>query len=507
LSAVAPPPVMTTLLPGFEGTSLPAWLKGRLRAGLGGVCLFGQNIVSFQQLRTLTDAIYAENPRALIAIDEEGGDVTRLFHDVGSPWPGNAVLGRIDDLASTRNAARQVGWELRRAGCNVNFAPSVDVNSNAENPVIGVRSFGVVAERVAQHGAAWITGLQSTGIAASAKHFPGHGDTAQDSHVSLPVVDRTADELRHRELLPFVAAINAGSRLVMTSHILLPQIDAENPATMSHHILVGLLREELGFSGVIVSDALDMAGAHAGRGIPDAAVRAMAAGCDLLCLGTENTDEELIDIEHAVSEAIASGILGAERVHDGAERVQALASDLLTSRPAIPEPSRSPITDGWPGDELELIKAFDVQPATWKWRTRPSARYSVVRLESNANIAIGTTPWGPFAEVARDPRSATNSAFAAHPQFEVTPTQPAPALSPDEAVLIIGRDIHRHAFARAAVDRLRDKHAYALVVDMGWPSDDRRYAGVATFGASRVMGKALLTFLAREEPPRATHAR
>jgi beta-N-acetylhexosaminidase len=498
---------MTTLLPGFAGTSPPAWLRDRLRAGLGGVCLFGQNIVSFQQLRALTDAIYAENPHALIAIDEEGGDVTRLFHDVGSPWPGNAVLGRIDDLASTRNAARQIGWELRRVGCNVNFAPCVDINSNADNPVIGVRSFGVAAERVAQHSAAWIDGLQSTGIAASAKHFPGHGDTAQDSHVALPVVDRSADELRHRELLPFAAAINAGSHMVMTSHILLPQIDAENPATMSDHILIDLLREELGFSGVIVSDALDMAGARARGGIPDAAVRALAAGCDLLCLGTDTTDEQLIEIEDAVSKAITSGMLRAERVQDGAERVQALASDLLTSRPPIPEPSKSPITDGWPEGVLELIKAFDVQPATWKWLAGASARYSVVRLETHANIAVGSTPWGPFAEVARDPRSATNAAFAAHPQFKVTTGRSAPALSPDEAVLIVGRDIHRHAFARAAVDRLRDKHVHVLVVDMGWPSDDRRYADVATFGASRVMGKALLRFLARDGLPRATHAR
>jgi beta-N-acetylhexosaminidase len=215
-----------------------------------------------------------------------------------------------------------------------------------------------------------------------------------------------------------------------------------------------------------------------------------------LCLGTNNTEAQLIDIELAVSKAIASGALGAERVHDGTERVQALASDLLTSRPPIPEPSKSPITNGWPGDELELIKAFDVQPATWKWRTRPSARYSVVRLETHANIAVGTTPWGPFAEVARDPRSEINAAFAAHPQFKVTTTRSSPALSPGEAVLIVGRDIYRHAFARAAVDRLRDKHAHVLVVDMGWPSDDRRYADVATFGASRLMGKALLTFLA-----------
>ncbi len=293
-------PVLTTLLPGFAGTSLPDWLADRLRAGLGGVCLFAPNVVSASQLRALTDAIYAANPRALIAVDEEGGDVTRLFHDVGSPSPGNAVLGRIDDLGVTRDDAAQIGWALRRAGCNVNFAPTVDINSNPDNPVIGTRSFGVDAERVAAHSAAWTTGLQATGVAASAKHFPGHGDTAQDSHLSLPVIDRSLEELRSRELRPFAAAIAAGTRLVMTSHILLPQLDAENPATMSRDILIGLLREELGFSGVIVSDALDMAGASAERGVPDAAVRALRAGCDLLCLGTDNTDDELAEIEQAV---------------------------------------------------------------------------------------------------------------------------------------------------------------------------------------------------------------
>ena len=262
MPGVADLPVLTTLLPGFLGTRLPGWVRDRLQGGLGGVCLFGPNIDSFPQLRALTDAIYAANPHALIAIDEEGGDVTRLFHQVGSPFPGNAVLGRIDDLSATRNAAAQIGWELRRAGVNVNYAPDADINSNPDNPVIGVRSFGISPERVAEHTAAWIAGLQSTGVAASGKHFPGHGDTSQDSHVSLPVVDRSLEELRQRELVPFAAAIDAGTRLVMTSHILLPQLDAEHPATLSSDILTGLLRGELGFSGVIVSDALDLSLIH-----------------------------------------------------------------------------------------------------------------------------------------------------------------------------------------------------------------------------------------------------
>jgi beta-N-acetylhexosaminidase len=479
LTGVADLPVLTTLLPGFLGTRLPGWLRDRLQAGLGGVCLFGPNIESFPQLHALTAAIYAANPHALVAIDEEGGDVTRLFHQVGSPFPGNAVLGRIDDLDATRNAAAQIGWELRLAGVHVDFAPDADINSNPDNPVIGVRSFGISPERVAEHTAAWIAGLQSTGVAATAKHFPGHGDTSQDSHVSLPVVDRSMQELRQRELVPFAAAIDAGTRLVMTSHILLPQLDPEQPATLSYDILTGLLRTELGFSGVIVSDALDMAGASAGRGIPAAAVQALRAGCDLLCLGTANTDQQLTEIEQAVSSAVAEGSLRTARVTDAANRVLALADDLAAA-PPIPERD----SEAWPGGESELINAFDIQPVAAIWRTRPSPRFTIVRLDTDVSPAIGGTPWGPFWG----------------PQLVVTTERSIPTLDPNDAIVVIGRDIHRHTVARAAVDRLRQHHTYVLVVDMGWPSDDRRYADVATFGASRLIGRALLTYLARETP-------
>lgn len=487
------PPVLTTLLPGFTGTHLPAWLETRLRAGLGGVCLFGPNIQSRLQLRALTDAIYAANPRAIIAIDEEGGDVTRLFADIGSPSPGNAVLGRIDEPDVTRDAAAQTGWQLRRAGCTVDFAPSVDINSRSDNPVIGVRSFGATAERVARHGAAWVAGLQSTGIAATAKHFPGHGDTAQDSHVALPVIDGSLEELRQRELVPFVAAINAGARLVMTSHIVLPQLDAGNPATMSHPILVDLLRKELGFSGVIVSDALDMAGAQGPGGMAEAAVPALRAGCDLLCLGTNNTDGELAEIEHAVDQALTHGSLQRGRVREAADRTLALAADLDEMRAAIPIP---PEGTSWAVGVPELIRSFDVSATAETWLSRAAQSYAVVRLEADPNMATGPTPWGPFAAVALDPDSPSGRAFAAHPEFEVTADRSVLPLSvAEDPVLVLGRDIHRHDFARAAADRLRAEHAHVLVVEMGWPSDDRQYADVATFGSSRLMGQALLTFL------------
>jgi beta-N-acetylhexosaminidase len=483
MSEVSESAILTTVLPGFAGETLPRWLEDRLRSGLGGVCLFAPNISSLAQLRELTDVIYAANPRVVVAVDEEGGDVTRLFAREGAPYPGNAVLGRIDDLTVTRTVAQHVGWQLRRVGCNVTFAPTVDVNSNPDNPVIGVRSFGADAELVAAHGAAWVTGVQSAGVAASAKHFPGHGDTALDSHHALPTLDLSLEELRSRELVPFLAAIEAGTKVIMTSHIMLPQLDAENPATMSHRMLTGLLRDELGFAGVVVSDALDMAGAASPGGMPETAVRSLRAGCDLLCLGTDNTEEDVAAIESAVSAAIANGRLDAGRVDQAARRVHALTEDLAASRPPVVDPSQLLEPVIWPRNDEEVIAAFDVQPSAGAWRGVGDS-FSVVRLETRPNMAVGYVPWGPFVD---------------RPEFEVTSADsPLPPPAADAPVLVVGRDIHQHAFARAVVDRLRAEHTTVLVVEMGWPSDDRRYADIATFGASRLVGRALLACLAGE---------
>jgi beta-N-acetylhexosaminidase len=487
--------MLATLLPGFAGTVLPIWLRERLRAGLGGVCLSAQNITSPEQLRSLTDAIMSENPYAIIAVDEEGGDVTRLFAATGAPFPGNAVLGRLDDLDVTRSTAAEIGWSLRQAGCTVTFAPCVDINSQSDNPVIGVRSFGSDAEQVARQGSAWVAGLQSTGVAASAKHFPGHGDTTQDSHVSLPVVNRSLDELRRRELLPFVAAIEAGCRLIMTSHILLPEVDPNHPATMSRIVLHDLLREELGFSGVVVSDALDMAGASGSLGMAGAAVGALEAGCDLLCLGTDITDDQLAEIEQAVSSAVAEGTLASTRVSEAAGRVRRLAEDLKAARAEAGQPPD--FTPGWSHADAELVDTFDIQPRASAWRLRAARHYIVVRLEADANIAIGATPWGPFVVAAEAGTPLPQPAWLISPE-----RTELPSVQPDQPILVIGRDIHRHSFAREAVDRLRSEDADVLIVDMGWPSDDRQYADVATFGASLLMGRALLDWLARGDVDR-----
>lgn len=494
--------ILTTLLPGFEGPAAPEWLLALLGEGLGGACLFGTNVETPAQLAGLTLRLREANPDAVVAIDEEGGDVTRLFAGRGAPYPGNAVLGRLDDVELTRAVGRAVGDALVAVGCTMTFAPDADINSNSSNPVIGVRSFGASPDLVARHTAAWVDGVQSAGVDASAKHFPGHGDTATDSHLALPVVDLPLERLRERELAPFRAAIAAGTRSIMTSHILLPQLDAEQPATLSSRILHRLLRGELGFEGVIVSDALDMAGASAVHGIPEAAVRALAAGCDLLCIGTDNTASQMEEIVSAIADAIDAGRLPAERVTDAAARVRALAA----GHPAPGGPSDAgpsagaSLPVGLPADLAERIAAsFHVADGALERLAGGGGIGTVVRIDTVANIAVGEVPWGPFALLAEpDPDRAapawlTDAAILA--VDAATPLgDPAGLAGP---VLVVGKDLHRHPFAVDAIARLRAERADVVTVDMGWPSDDLALADVATFGASRSVAEALASAVER----------
>ncbi|GAA2072156.1 glycoside hydrolase family 3 protein [Pseudolysinimonas kribbensis] len=449
------------LLPGFEGTALPGWLRERLADGLAGVCLFATNIAAPSQVRELTDAIREANPRAVIAVDEEGGDVTRLHQRTGSPYPGNAILGRIDDLELTRRVGETVGRELAAAGITLDFAPDADINSDDRNPVIGTRSFGADPGLVSRHTVAWIEGLQSTGVAASAKHFPGHGDTASDSHLAMPVVDLPLEALRARELLPFAAAVGAGARSVMTSHILLPQLDGDNVATFSPRILGELLRGDLGFTGAIVTDALDMRGASGGIGMATAAVRALAAGADLLCLGTANTAEQVDGLAAAISARVA-----ASRIAEALGRVAPLG----VLPPVVPSPAPAFDVD-------RTIGAFDIAAGV---TVRPERL--LVQLETGSNIAVGVSPWGPAAAGVEVVRVREGDAL------------PSPGAA---QLVIVGRDNHRRAWTRDVIDAARASGRDVLVVDMGCPSADRRYADVATFGASAHAGAALLRLLDR----------
>ena len=233
------------ILPGFAGLAAPDWLLRELDDGLGGVVLFARNVEDPHQLLRLTTSLRVSGS-TVVAIDEEGGDVTRLEATRGSSVPGQLALGVIDDVELTEAIAQALADELRAVGITHDLAPVADINTNPLNPVIGVRSFGSSPELVSRHVRAFVTGLQEGGVAACAKHFPGHGATDVDSHRGLPVVAATRDELMEVELAPFRAAIAAGTRAVMTAHLVVPEL-GDAPATLSPAHLTTLLREELGF--------------------------------------------------------------------------------------------------------------------------------------------------------------------------------------------------------------------------------------------------------------------
>ena len=266
-----------------------------LSRGLAGVTLFGLNVDSPEQLAVLTAMLRAAGAEPVIAIDEEGGDVTRIAHHRGSPYPGNAALGAIDDVGLTEAVYAALGADLADLGVSLDLAPAVDVNTAADNPVIGTRSFGSDTALVARHAAAAVTGLQSAGVAACAKHFPGHGSTQLDSHHELATVDASLGLLAERDLPPFAAAIAAGVRAIMPGHLRVPELTGDLPASLSPAALTGLLRGDLGFTGVIVSDGLEMRAVSDVYGIPEAAVLAVLAGTDLLCLGRDQ-DQQMYDV-------------------------------------------------------------------------------------------------------------------------------------------------------------------------------------------------------------------
>ena len=490
---------LAVLQPGFVGTTVPDWLLRRIGEGLTSVGLFGRNIESAGQLAALTARLRAERDEFLVAIDEEGGDVTRLEVRNGSSFPGNYALGAVDDPDLTREVARELGLRLAACGVDLNWAPSADVNSNRDNPVIGVRSFGADPDLVARHTAAYVTGLQSAGVAACTKHFPGHGDTAVDSHHSLPRIDVDAATAHARELRPFRAAIAAGSKAVMSAHILLPALDASSPATLSPRILTGLLREELGFDGLIVTDGMEMQAIAATYGIERGSVLAIAAGADAICVGGGLADEgTVLRLRDALVTAVRRGELPEERLADAAARVRRLAGWTLRVRgDSEPGAASQEGTARLPGSAIGLEAARRALRVTGTAAPLTEAPY-VAAFTPVANIAVGTeTPWGVGAELARLlPGTETGS----YSDAETDPSGPAAAVlaaAGERTVVAVVRDVHRHRWMAQALDALIAARPETLVVEMGVNESEPRGAlHIATHGAARVCGLAAAEVIA-----------
>jgi beta-N-acetylhexosaminidase len=455
------------LLAQFQGTRPPDWLRRWLDDGLGGVLLFAHNITGPAQLRALADDLRAHNPDLLIAADEEGGIVTRVEARTGSSYPGNGALGAVDDPRLTRRVAASIGAMLAAGGVNLDLAPTADVDSNPANPVIGVRSFGADPGLVAVHTAAFVEGIQSNLVAACAKHFPGHGRADADSHLARPVVVASLRELGETDLVPFRAAIEAGVRSVMTAHVVFPAVDLV-PATISPRFLGGLLREQLGFGGVIITDCLGMAAIGDGEGSAEGAVRSLAAGADLLCLPARPAAQ--LRAREGLASAIRDRLVPAGRVAESAARVRALGA-WARARPAGPP-------DSMLGAEVArralLVGTVNVPLSGPPFVIDAGTRMSSL-LGDQAGSLLGVLR-------GRDP--AVDGVRLAGPADELEALIARGASRP---LVLVVSDAHRRAWQRELIGRVLARRPDTVVVGTGTARDAALAHGsyLGTLGSGR----------------------
>ena len=468
------------LLPGFVGPIAPNWLRRRVSRSLGGVCLFGSNVVDADQVRALTDSLRAERADVVVAVDEETGAVTRLDAITGSRFPGAAALGRVDDVALTEQIGGAVGRLVAQAGITLNFAPCADVVLDPMNPVIGIRSFGSDPQLVARHTAAFVRGHQAIGVAACAKHYPGHGDTDADTHLSVAVIDADLESVRRHALPPFSAAIDAGVAAIMAGHLLVPAVDSV-PASISVRWLTEILRGEMGFTGAIVTDALEMAAIAANYGLVEGSVMAVEAGADLLCLGAEDATPELLDaIVSALAGAVRSGRIGEDRLVDAGRRAA-----LLSAVPAAVAPA-----------DLVADRALGADAAARAVRVAGPALtlvpgLLVVRCEAGRNFAVGDVPWGPMAAIPDD-LDATEVVLTRDDAV------PFDLLAGAPQVLVVTSDRHRYEWMRAVVAQVRSVRPDAVLVEMGTTGvTDADQPAVASFGSGLANATAVVERLRR----------
>jgi len=318
---------------GFPGPETDANIEKLIKEHhLGGVIFFRKNMKNPKQVAELSAKLQSfaaekgDDLPLLVSIDQEGGMVTRIEEGIAL-MPGNMSIGATRDADAAYDTAAISGRELRAMGINVNFAPDVDVNNNPLNPVIGVRSYGEDPQLVADLGIAAVRGYEASGVAATIKHFPGHGDTAADSHYDLPVVPHDLDRLQSVELVPFKQAIQEGVDLVMSAHVIFPALEQGGlPSTLSSKVMDGFLRKELGFEGVISTDCMEMKAIADHYGVDKGAVMAVEAGVDLVLVS--HTYAHQITALEALYEAVESGRISEARIDESVERILKLKRKL-----------------------------------------------------------------------------------------------------------------------------------------------------------------------------------
>lgn len=308
---------------GLDGEKVGDFTRNMIqKQHVGGIILYSDNISTAKQTVELLNELKATNASNSVplwlGVDQEGGRVSRFPAEIAK-FPSAAKLGARNDTAYTRRIGEALGASLQAFGFNMDFAPVLDINSNPDNPVIGDRSFGANADTVIRHGLEMMNGIRSHDVAAVIKHFPGHGDTSVDSHYTLPVVEKSMKELESLELRPFAEAIAHEADVIMMAHLLIPALDEKLPASISESIISGLLRDRMGYEGVVVTDDMTMGGLLEGHNIGDAAVQAILAGVDLLLVGHKQAlQQEVLD---ALRANVEQGVITEARLDESLYRL------------------------------------------------------------------------------------------------------------------------------------------------------------------------------------------
>jgi beta-N-acetylhexosaminidase len=466
-----------------------------LRAlGPGGIVLFERNVSTLDATRALVDDLrnaVGGDAAALICVDQEGGRVARLrFREFGIP--ATMALGASDDLELAERCGAALAGDVRSIGANVDFAPVLDLALEPKGTVIGTRSLGDDPERVARLGAALVRGMQRGGVAATAKHFPGHGATASDSHRDLPTIDATADVLRARELRPFVRAIEAGVRAIMTAHIVAAGLDDARPATVSERVLTQLLREELGFEGVCFTDCLQMEAIAGGIGSVRGGVAALAAGADALLVSHELS--VACALRDEIVRAVTAGEIPFARLEQAAWRMQTLRATLAR------EAESSPHSDSADDETPIAIARAAIALVRGNPVLDPARPVTVVSFEGDASDGIAATRAERPSLSAALRRRRFRSEVMRVP-FE--PDADARGLlievlraQGDRALVIVARRAHLYERQRTAIDALVGLARHAIVVSALEPFDVPALESASTLLCTFGDGEASIDALA-----------
>jgi beta-N-acetylhexosaminidase len=451
--------ILGVLSPGFGGTEIPQYIRGYLEQGLGGITLFGSNTPDLESTAALIAQIRAINPDCIISIDEESGDVTRLWAKSGSPFPSPYVLGRVSDATFTESVFQQLGANLAQLDIDLTFAPVLDLAISKDNPIVGVRSFGSNPELVSIEGAAAVRGLAKAGVSTAPKHFPGHGKTSADSHLDLPKIEASLQELMSEDLLPFFAAIKEGAPAIMMGHLLIPSVDSK-PVSLSSVWINDILRNKLNFHGVVVTDALDMGALGGLENIHRSSIDAIRAGANLLCLsGIADQSKILTNILHLAESELTDEDLN--KISRSKQMIRSLRRD-PSAISCVEDLDTSRIAEGF-----EVIGNPRLE----------SGSTAVLSLGAAPTIASGSISWGLEVSLTLRGHAITD--------FDTTKNQ-----------IVQFRDAWRDEKVLDRLLMLRTNHPDAIFVDFGWPTSVFTANNlIRTFGATRAHADAVAQFL------------